>query len=331
MACGAVVILAGLAFLMSPGGVAGNTPTADPLALRATGMVLHMTNVGLLFGLVWQASGGGRQSGPERSVIVAATVAALLFAVHPLMTAVAADVGSRPDVLCATWLLLALLAAGAWMKTDHAGWLLATAALWIMGLVTRETAMVFPVVVLAYDWLSVPGTRADRSRRALWLHGPLFLIGSVAVAVRLVVFLFFDYRSSMTVDWNRGLGQVDVLVEYLRHVTLPIGQLDVGAAMPVTGLFDSRVVVGVVLIGAVLAVACRLRRLEGLVSFGLLSFLLFLVPSSVLAGLGRGEPIAVQRAYVAAMGLFLVAGAVVARSAPVFAAARRRIARSPSE
>jgi tetratricopeptide (TPR) repeat protein len=48
-------------------------------------------------------------------------------------------------------------------------------------------------------------------------------------------------------------------------------------------------------------------------AFGLVAFLLLLVPGSVLTALNIGEPMAEHRVYAASCGLFLAAGSAVAR------------------
>ena len=53
-----------------------------------------------------------------------------------------------------------------------------------------------------------------------------------------------------------------------------------------------------------------LRRIQALVSLGLVVCVAMLLPSSVLFIMGIGEPMAEHRAYVSAMGFFLAVGAV---------------------
>ncbi|HMC23148.1 MAG TPA: tetratricopeptide repeat protein, partial [Thermoanaerobaculia bacterium] len=53
----------------------------------------------------------------------------------------------------------------------------------------------------------------------------------------------------------------------------------------------------------------RLRRIDGLASFGILWFLLLLLPASALVALGHGEAMTEHRVYLASCGLFLAIGA----------------------
>ena len=90
---------------------------------------------------------------------------------------------------------------------------------------------------------------------------------------------------------------------------MPTGQSIFQAVSPASGLLDPRVVAGLCLIGLFGAISWRLRKTEGLVGFGLLWFLLLLLPSTALVVLDRGEPMAEHRVYTASIGLFLAVGA----------------------
>src|SRR6185369_3050666 len=54
----------------------------------------------------------------------------------------------------------------------------------------------------------------------------------------------------------------------------------------------------------------RLRRIQGLISLGLLVAVALLLPGSALFVAGVGEPMAEHRAYISAMGFFLACGAM---------------------
>jgi hypothetical protein len=296
-----------------------------PFGFHLTNVLLHMLNVALLFVLAWRVVSDRRRSAEQVGRIapgVVAAGAALPFAIHPMLTEAVGYISGRSEVLCATLLLLAFLTARAWMQTDRVRYLLLTMALWLVALLTKETAGMFPFVLFAYDRMLAPGPPDVRPRRVLWLHLPLLLIATVAVAVRLIVFLFFEYRGSVNVDWHLLLVEVDVVVRYLRLMVLPSGQAIFHAVAPVTGVFDPRVLFAAAVIGGLLFTGWRLRRTEALVGFGVVTYLLFLLPSSMLVLFDRGEPMAEHRVYIASIGFFLAVGAAAGWLAPVLA--RRR-------
>ena len=141
----------------------------SPAGFHVTNVLLHMLNVALLFEFVRRGTGR----------IVSAFLAAALFAVHPMMTQAVGYISGRAEVLCTTFVLMALAAARRWMLGGRGVWLAATFGLWMLALASKETAVMFVAAAFVYDRLVLVGTAADRRRRLLWMHMPF--IGSCRV------------------------------------------------------------------------------------------------------------------------------------------------------
>lgn len=276
---------------------------AAPFGFHVTNVLLHMLNVALLFDFTRRAT--GRR--------LAAFLAAALFAVHPMMTQAVGYVSGRAELLCTMFFLLALDTARRWMLGGAAGWLFATFGLWILALASKETAAVFVVIALAYDRLVLPGTVAERSRRMRMMHVPFIGLAVLAVAVRLAVFTAIEHRGQVQVDWSFLPLELDVARRYLTMLVRPGGQQTIFHELTLVGWFDARVLLSAGVVGVLGAVAWWMRRRDGAVTLGILWFLSTLAPSAALVILGRGEPMAEQRIYLASAGLFLAFGAVVAR------------------
>jgi protein O-mannosyl-transferase len=287
-----------------------------PFGFHVTNVLLHMLNVALLFDFTRRAT--GRR--------LAAFLAAALFAVHPMMTQAVGYVSGRAELLCTMFFLLALDTARRWMLSGAGGWLFATFGLWILALASKETAVMFVVVALAYDRLMVPGT-AERSRRMRMMHMPLIVLVVLAVAVRLAVFTAIEHRGQVQLDWSFLPLELDVARQYLMMLLRPGGQLAIFHELAPVGWVDTRALLSVAVLGALGAVAWFVRRVEGAVTLGILGFLATLVPSAALVVLGRGEPMAEQRVYLASCGLFLALGAGVARLSVWLRWEERRLAR----
>ena len=287
----------------------------ESFGFHLTNIALHMFNVALVFLFVRRVLGdrgdrppadGADPHGPRPDT--AAGVAAVLFAVHPMMTQAVGYISGRAEVLCATWLLLALLAARRWMRGGRVSWLLVTGGLWLVAMVTKETAAVFPFALFLFDRLLCPASRAEHRLRLLWMHLPVLGVAAVAVAARVAVLVLYESTAAPRPEWWLALVELDVLWRYLSLMVMPSGQSIFQAVSPVSGLLDPRVVTGLCLVGLFGAISWKLRRTEGLVGFGLLWFLLLLVPSTALVVLDRGEPMAEHRVYTASIGLFLAVG-----------------------
>ena len=274
----------------------------QPLGFHVTNVLLHMLNVILLFGLA-------RRLSEDRLVAFAA---ASLFAVHPMMTEAVGYISGRSEVLCATCVLLALLSGRRWMNGEGARWAMLTVGLWGAALAAKETAAMFPFVLVAYDRLVAPGSAEEQRRRMTTLHLPLMATAVIAGVGRLVV-LRFEYPGQVLIHWRYVLLELDVARWYLWLLVNPGGQTLFHEVAAIGSLFGPRALLAVATSGLLLAFGWTLRKVERNASLGIVWFLLLLIPSAALAVLDQGEPMAEHRVYLASCGAFLAAGAGIGR------------------
>lgn len=298
-----------------------------PFGFHLTSVLLHMLNTGLLFLVAWRvledrvkAGLGGVDVGLP---LVASTAAAVVFATHPMMTQAVGYISGRSEVISTTWLLLALLSARSWFLTGRAASLAVTFALWLAAMMSKETAIVFPVALLAFDRLVYPTDAAGRRWRLFWLHVPLVTFAIVGAFLRLVVLTLVEHPGSFGLEASYVVLQVDVLRRYVGLLLGPSGQSIFHEVTPLAGVSDPRLLVGVAVLGLLVFAAWRERRRAPLVAFGLTWFLVMLLPSMALVVLDRAEPVAEHRVYGAAAGFFLAVGYATSRLAARLARARR--------
>lgn len=305
---------------------------SSPFGFHLTNLLLHVLNVGLLFLVAWRLASDGFGVGEqqERRWLLVAFAASALFAVHPVMTAAVGYISGRTELLCATFFLLALLAARQWIVAgERLAWLAAAIGLWMLALGSKEIAAMFPFVLLWYERCFHAGDEPTRRRRLWRLHGPFLVIATVAVAARLAVFVLLEYgTSTQGIEWRFALVELDVVVRYLTLLILRHGQSIFHDVPLVPNVLAVRAIVAMTVVGSMVAIAWRWRTRRRLISLGLVWFLLLLVPSAVLVMLDRGEPMAEHRVYLASAGLFIGAGAFISRMAnyvvrPVFKMAVR--------
>jgi protein O-mannosyl-transferase len=276
-----------------------------PLGFHVTNVLLHMLNVVLLFYLALRLS----------SDRVAAFAAAALFAVHPMMTEAVGYISGRSELLCAIFFLPAVMCGRRWLRGDGARWAAFTVAFWMASLASKETAAMFPFVLLALDWFAGESTPEKRRRRLMTVHAPLIGVTLVAGVARLALLALVEYPGQIAVHWRYLLLELDVVRRYVWLMVNPRGQTLFHAVAPVGGLLEVRALVAIGAVGLMIAMAWRLRRVEWPAGFGIFWFLLLLVPSSALAVLDQGEPMAEHRVYIASVGLFLAAGIGIGRLA----------------
>jgi Tfp pilus assembly protein PilF len=173
-----------------------------------------------------------------------------------------------------------------------------------LGLGSKETAIMVPVVLLAYDGLILGAQRpADSARRVSWgLHASLLALLLVAAAARSILFVFVEQHANAGFNWRHVLVDVDVLAQYVSLIVLPLKQSFVHAVTPTASAFLR----GLAIVGIVAAIAIRVRRSQPLVSFGLVWSVAWLLPGLGLILLANvGVPMAERRAYLSVFGLVL--------------------------
>lgn len=245
-----------------------------------------------------------------------ALIAGLLFAVHPVHVEAVANIVGRAELMATAFTLAAVYAA---VELDRPWW---SAALWLLGLLSKETAAVAPLLVGLVWWAEV-GPRPPRTRMrtfaAAWgmsaavaLGAALLVLhGSAGSAGRAPVFVG---QSPLAIR----LTAVSELVDLFRLLLLPITlRVDYSPAERtiVTSPLDGRFVAGLLVLilwvaGAVLAWRRRPpRRVEaiGLIWIGVA----FLPVSNLIAPIGLliGE----RTLYLASAGIALTLAAILRR------------------
>ena len=141
----------------------------------------HVTNIALhalVCGLVWRVA---RRLLDDAAL---ASIAALLFAVHPIHAEAVASIVGRAEVLAALFLLLGILAlrpaAGA------PGWPRAVAAglAFLAALLSKETAICYPAIAVLVLWTAPAGPRGTWRR---------WLMLAVCLLVPLLIYLPIRY------------------------------------------------------------------------------------------------------------------------------------------
>jgi len=279
---------------------------ANPVGFHLTNVLVHMTNIVLLLqfarGLRWQ-----RRAEGSPSELVVGVVAALLFAVHPALTQAVGYVSSRSDLLSATFVLAALLAARRALGGGQWPWTAAAALAWACGLVSKETAVMFPLVLLAFDRLALVD-QPGRTTRLVYLHLPLFGVAAISAAARIGLLALVEDPSATTLHSNLMLVELDVFRRYLFLLVWPSSQTIFHAVPPISSVFEPLALQAFAVAVAYGAAVWWASKLDRIAAFGLLWFVLLLLPSAALVVLDRGEPMAEHRMYLASAGVFLAAG-----------------------
>ena len=247
-------------------------------------------------------------------------IVGFLYALHPALVESVSFTASRFDLLMTTWLLLALLADV--RLRDHARWRWsAVGVLFLAATLTKETAVVFPVVLVLWHVASVPAA-SFRAKREIPAIVTLGFVGLGYLALRWLA-LGYLYRPNPPSAIPTGdLVQRVLLiarsaVEYAAVVVFPFTTLTPlhVTALPVPRddpVGWSSVILLLLLIAGLLVLFRRLPRIVALVCAGSAALLpaLNILPLEL-----NGGAFAAERYLTFPLALFaLAAGAVLLRN-----------------
>jgi Flp pilus assembly protein TadD len=214
-----------------------------------------------------------------------AAIIAAIWAVHPLQTAAVTYIIQRYEsqmglfILVSLYALLGTLTASRWRYAWMAASLLAS----IGAIFTKEVAIVFPLVALAFDRVYLSSSwRALGTRRGL-LHGANFAVAGWAVYLSRVL---LDPTSGVSAGfgvksvspWEYLRSQPQVLLHYLRLTFWP-DQLCLDYAWPIAQSPWSIYPAGAVILGLLALTVWGLWRAPRLGFLGL-AFFVILAPTS---------------------------------------------------
>jgi tetratricopeptide (TPR) repeat protein len=241
--------------------------------------------------------------------------AALLFAVHPLRAESVAWVSDRKDLLCAFFLLPAMLAYTRFAisrgSPSGSSWYLAAFALFVLAVLSKSIAVVFPIILLLFDCLVFfPNDWRRRAKGLLLNKSPFFVVSAV------IVVLSFQQSPGEKIAYavahlegtERLLFPFHAAAFYLLKTLLPF---DLSPIYPAPESTELIVGVLVVLAVSALTIWCLYRKSLGM-ALAWFTYLVWIVPT--IGGLSSGmQAVADRYSYLASIALLLVPGVALAK------------------
>lgn len=255
----------------------------NPFGYKLTNLVLHLGNTVLVGLLAWTLLGASHPGLRWRQW--ACFSVAVVWAIHPIQVSTVLYVVQRMEMLATTFVLVALLLYWRGRQAQIAGkpgWpaLAASAAVAAFGLLSKESAILFPVFALGLE-LCFLHFAANNRRVSRILRGT-YIAGTVTA---LLVFIFWAiphftsdayYQVRDFTVAERLLTQLRVLPLYLSQIVLPApGSLlfFYDAYPKSTGLFQPiTTFAGGLLLIVLVAAACWNRKRAPLFSLGIFWF-----------------------------------------------------------
>jgi protein O-mannosyl-transferase len=272
-------------------------------------ILLHILNAWLIFVLLYfllsllknfntpRPAAAAVHPSREVNIFWLAFLPALIFLVHPLNTEVVDYVSARADSLFSFFLLLALIFYFNFSRTAEMEKRIinysAAAVFFILSLLTKETAVILPVlaVLLEFVFLSVSSGRRKLKEivKKIW---PLFGILAIYLILHFTVFNFNhisgapagclgDYCSYGI--FKRVLVFLLVILNYFKILFLPLGLHMERAVAEFGSIYSWKILAALaaILLWAVTAIAFW-KKTKG-IAFGFFWFFILLLPTSGIA------------------------------------------------
>jgi len=218
-----------------------------PLVYHLTSNAIHIFNAILVFWLIRIALNTRSDLESSKRSNLIAFLTAMFFLIHPLQTEAITYISGRGDSLAAMFMLLGLLFfyKSEITKSKLVPYLLSLVAL-ILGLLSRETAIIFPFLALALYISTLSGDRFLKSIKiGIVKTWPYFVVVIVYGILRLTTLNFLNtlnfylepniYSENLSV---RMFTFLPILWEYLKLLLAPIGlHMERGATI-YTSLFQ---------------------------------------------------------------------------------------------
>lgn len=186
----------------------------DTAGWHALPILVHLLNVTLAYLLARKLSGD----------LVTALTATALFAVHPVQLESVACLYGVTDPLTAGLLLGAFLCFLKFQGERNSAWLAGTAVLFAAGLLMKESAIVFPLVLAAYDSLLPTQDKAGKKHRSIALLLAMVGLAAVYLLVRRAALGMTFGTVAANVPWGTVIYTApSTLLLFLRLLLFPYG------------------------------------------------------------------------------------------------------------
>ncbi len=191
--------------------------TINPFPFHLFNVVLNAANISLFFILILMLTGN----------VLIGLCAAIIFIVHPVHTEVVANIAGRPELLCAFFLFLSLVFLEKFEKNFSFLLLFIAAPIYVLALISKETAVMLPVIVIGIDFAM---NRSLNERHRLWKYSVILSVVIAYLFVRILVLgetatgndpLFYNNPLAHVAVYTRIVNAFSIFFRYLAILCYP--------------------------------------------------------------------------------------------------------------
>lgn len=212
----------------------------------------------------------------------AAFIAAALFSVHPVHVEAVVVSSLRDDVLCSAFILVAFLnLVKAEERRHESRWQLGTLVFYALGLLTKEVALVFPLIAVAYH-VAMSGDRWALLRPKTIGRRYGGLLGVTAIYALLRFGPFAGPHSSL--DYLGGTllsaltTTLGITAQYARLLLFPVQLKAIYVVKPLESLAEPQALLGFIILATAVVATLNGYRRWPVVGFCLAWILITLLP-----------------------------------------------------
>jgi pentatricopeptide repeat protein len=223
---------------------------------------------------------------------------AMIYAVHPIHTEAVAYISGRADPMSSAFILAALVCYILYHKKPNVLYLVFGALLFVGGLGSRENSIILPLLALLYNYVFKKKIQWPAIATFVGI-GLLYIIGRVTETIGAIG----ESQTLGTTIMQRLPGTFVAMTNYMRLMFMPVN-LHMEYGRPVFPWSDPKAIAGVFIVAAVIALAVYMRKRNTLVCFGLLWYLVNIIPVSNIVPVNAY--MAEHWLYVPCIGIILI-------------------------
>ena len=268
----------------------------NPAGYHLTNLLFHLFNAILIYGILNLI-----QKNKKVSLLTA-----LLFVVHPIHTQAVTYISGRADPMVAFFIFSGFYLYIRSIDLDKKTYYFASLALFVFALLTKEIAIVFPFLLLLYDFVFPRRSRAKTEGFLKYRYFTLFLILGLYVALRYSVLNFAEGVPSLGSAGlsSRLLSMPRVIFAYLGLLFLPLG-LHMEREVPLANsLLEPSVLLSLILLILIGITIVRTYRHSRIIFFASVWFFLALLPMCNIMPLTT--LMSEHWLYIASLGFFMI-------------------------
>lgn len=287
----------------------------DSFGHHLTNNILHAVDTFLVAVVAARLAGWKAGPGKERRALVTASVAALLFGLHPLHVESVTWVSERKDVLSALFFLLSVFfyLRHAQVNSGVGAPYIASLFFFALALMSKPMAITLPAVLLIMDFyplerFSIKPPTGRGLGRALVEKAPYLALSALSAFLTLLA----QQKAIVPLEWHTPIERVAVALRavsmYLYKMLLPLKLVPFYPLPPKEELLSVWLIASLAVFAAITILCVSMLWRKKVFAAAWLYYLVTLSP--VIGIIQVGEQAAADRyTYIPSIGPFILAGA----------------------